>query len=138
MSPFIIGVLVGGLVGLVMMTVLALGRSSRDTVVFRSPLDVRQVVRGWADHYDYRPMDGGPTLHLKRGRGLLTAATHLTLEQRGDEYRLQCWVPFAGVGAKRELALTDPRWMARVPRKRARTEVDSLLAALGLPALRPS
>lgn len=137
METIIIGAIIGLIVGVVMVFVIGMGESTRDRVVFRSPADVYGAARGWAGHFGYQIVSDGPVLQLQKGSGLATAATRVEIERRGEEYKLESWSPVGGPGKKRDMALADGGWIAKVPRKKAKREVDALLNSLGQPPLPP-
>lgn len=134
MEPAFIGALIGGVTAIVILFAMGLGASTRDRVIFRSGADIHGTIRRWADHHGYRVIGEGQTLQLQKGKGLATAAVRVEIERRGDEYKLESWTPI-GVGKKRDMALKDSGWMAKVPRKKAAGEIDALLASLGQPPL---
>lgn len=135
METVITGAIIGAVVGLVMVFVVGMGESTRDRVIFRSPADVYGAAQAWAGHFGYQVISDGPVLRLQKGSGLATAATRVEIERRGEEYKLESWSPVGGPGKKRDMALANSSWIAKMPRKKALGEVNALLASLGQPPL---
>ncbi|WP_153502809.1 hypothetical protein [Cumulibacter manganitolerans] len=140
MESWLTGTLVGLGVGSLVIFAIALGRSSRDRVVFMSTGDVFQVIRRWAEqrgHHDISESLDTLTVHLSRP--LFSAPVVISVTRRDDtEYLLEAWAIFGGILLKRDLALTTPGPLARLPREVGAKKVDDLLRTLGQPRLAES
>lgn len=130
----IYGGLIGAVIGLVVLLMTTMGKSSRDTAVVQGPTDqVLATVRGWAAANGYHESNEGGTLVFKHGTGVLTAVTMMTLTQVPYGHQLQAWIVMNALVAKRDLALSDPSFVGGIPRKSQRDKFNQLLAALGHP-----
>ena len=134
-DPVLIGGLVGAIGGVVILLLLAAGRSTRDRAIFRSPMNVYGTVQGWAAHFGYERVPSATSLHLRRGKGFWGASVHIDIENRGGEYKRESWILVNALVRKRDMALAAPGFLAAVPRRKGLREVNQLLASLGQPPI---
>lgn len=137
MEPWLIGAAIGLVVGLAAMFMANAGESSRDRVVFRPRADVYGTARAWAEHHGYKiqPAPSGEGIVARRGTGFATAPKFVSVENRGDEFKIEGWIAMPGLGKKREIAFSAPGMTGKLPRQRGLEELNSLLGALGQPPL---
>ncbi len=120
---------------LIMLMVQRSGGDTQDVVTLRTRADVAPQVDAWArrNGYERRPDPRPGHRRYQKGKGGVTNPRIIDLVQDAQGQHLVAFHELGGLGKKRRLAMTH-KGFPRVP-KRALTEFNDLLAAVGEPAL---
>jgi hypothetical protein len=136
----IFGGLIGGLLGLVLLNVMALiARNSgnpSDTISFPSTADVFAKADAWAKANGYRLVAStSDSRRYQKGYNFLTAPMLLEVVRQGGQYTLKSFVRINGLVIQGDMALTGSSFMAKLPRNMAKKVHNALRSELGLPLL---
>ena len=99
------------------------------------------VVESWAAHNRYHVVERAQTSRLfRKHKGWISVPTMVSILAFDGRLHLEAWlgaakITGASAGASSELTIEPDGVYATVPRRRARAEVNELLAALGAPAI---
>ncbi len=116
---------------------------ARTRIRFEYDGDALQVADEWAAEHGYRPTSSEPGRRTyRKGSGLLTAPTFLSVSQQGRGVELEAWVAphllaraFALFLVPGEMGLESGGVRLSVPRRTGRTAVNRLLERLGGPPI---
>lgn len=116
------------------------GRTARE---FVAGPELWGIVDAWAERSGYRLVGQDQDSRLyQRGRGHMVLPQMLRVACLGDRYRLEAWVMIPSASRRLtlvklpgELPLESSVSMAKIPRRKAREQVNQLLRELGQPPI---
>jgi|GEM_PF-516216 len=126
-----------GVVFAVLALLLKRAKPGADQASFSSSRDVFSIVDQWAVRNGYSLINAqnGDKLYQK-GSGIAVAAVFLEVGRRESSYVLRSYTKADMVFSKQFIPLSSPSLIAKLPRARAKRQVDELLASLAPEQLR--
>lgn len=121
-----------GVLTMLVVLVIGLGRSSKDVVELSPHGDAGPLVDQWALAEGWVRDDHQAARCYRRKSALGKSNMYVLLEQDDRGQRLVAYNAVTAPLTKRTLALSSPSWIGRLPRQRVLREFDNLLGALGV------